>query len=288
MDRGLRGPSRTAVMTAVLRAHHREQPPPRVLDDWLALDLAGEQGQVLLANMQKTWGPDGMALGARWIAVRTRFVEDKVDEAVADRIHQYVLLGAGLDSFVYRRRDLHDKLRVFEVDHPETQEWKRRRLAELGIDTPPNLVFAPVNFETDTLGDGLSSANFDFDSPAIFSWIGVTMYLTRDAIEETLTTIGGACSGTRLVLTYDIPRHSLGPAAQAHYDRVSTSAAALGEPFVSLFEPAEIEQVLHRFGFQVSSHFGPAEAVAMYFGGQSIAVDGFQRLAVASVGKADT
>ena len=285
MDRGLRGPSRTAVMVAVLRAYHREQPPPRVLDDWLALDLAGEQGQVLLANMQKTWGPDGMALGARWIAVRTRFVEDKVDEAVADRIHQYVLLGAGLDSFVYRRGDLHDKLRVFEVDHPETQEWKRRRLAELGIDTPPNLVFAPVNFETDTLGDGLSSANFDFDSPAIFSWIGVTMYLTRDAIDETLTTIAGSSSGTRLVLTYDIPRHSLGPTAQAHYDRVSTSAAALGEPFVSLFEPAEIEQVLHRFGFQVTSHFGPAEAVARYFGGNTIAVDGFQRLAVASVGK---
>jgi methyltransferase (TIGR00027 family) len=288
MDRGLRGPSRTAVMVAVLRAYHREQPPPRVLDDWMALDLAGEPGRVLLSNMRNTWGPDGMALGARWIAVRTRFVEDKVDEAVADGFHQYVLLGAGLDSFVYRRDDLHKKLRVFEVDHPDSQEWKRRRLAELGIDTPPNLVFAPVNFETGTLRDGLSSANFDFGSPAIFSWIGVTMYLTREAIDETLTTIVGSCSGTRLVLTYDIPRHSLGPTAQAHYDRVSTSAAALGEPFVSLFEPAEIELVLHRFGFQINSHFGPAEALRRYFEGHNVAVDGFQRLAVASVGQADT
>jgi methyltransferase (TIGR00027 family) len=275
-------------MVAVLRAHHREQAAPRVLDDWLALDLAGEQGRALLANMQMTWGPDGIDVGARWIAARTRFVEDLVDDAVADRFHQYVLLGAGLDSFAYRRGDLHKKLRVFEVDHPDSQEWKRRRLAELGTDTPPNLVFAPVNFETQTFRDGLSSANFDFASPAIFSWIGVAMYLTRDAIDDTLRTIAGCGPGTRLVLTYDIPRHSLGPSAQEHYDRVSTSAAALGEPFVSLFEPAEIDQVLHGLGFQVTSHFGPAEAVTRYFAGQSIEIGGFQRLAVALVGEAGT
>jgi methyltransferase (TIGR00027 family) len=284
MDRGLRGPSRTAVMVAVLRAHHLEQAAPRVLDDWLASDLAGEPGRALLANMQMTWGPDGMAVGARWIAARTRFVEDLVDDAIADRYHQYVLLGAGLDSFAYRRPDLHQKLRVFEVDHPDSQEWKRRRLAELGIDTPPNLVFAPVNFETQTLRHGLLSANFDFNSPAIFSWIGVAMYLTRDAIDGTLRTIAGCGPGTRLVLTYDIPRHSLDFTAQAHYDRVSTSAAALGEPFVSLFEPAEIEQVLHGQGFQITSHFGPAQAVGRYFGGHSVEIGGFQRLAVASVG----
>ena len=194
---GDRGPSRTAVLTAVARTLHREESRPWVLDDYLALGLAGREGLALRERLEAELPAPFVAAVSRWVCVRARFAEDIVERAAAAGVGQYVILGAGLDSFAYRRRDLLDRLRVFEVDHPATQRWKRRRLAELGARSPAGLVFAPVDFERQTLRQGLEQAGFDFGELAVFSWVGVTMYLTLDAISATLATV--ACFATVLL-----------------------------------------------------------------------------------------
>src|SRR5687767_8803463 len=153
-----RGPSRTAVLTAAARALHREEPPPWVLDDQLALALSGEDGRLLAEQLRTELSPQALLGFARWCCVRARLPEDTVERALADGVRQYVILGAGLDSFAYRRGDLLDRLRVFEVDHPASQDWKRQRLDALGLARPPNLVFAPVDFERQTLRAGLEAA----------------------------------------------------------------------------------------------------------------------------------
>jgi methyltransferase (TIGR00027 family) len=198
-----------------------------------------------------------------------------------------VILGAGLDSFAYRRRDLVDRLRVFEVDHPATQAWKRQRLAELGMEPPAGLVFAPIDFERQTLREGLEQAGFDFAELAVFSWIGVTMYLTLDAINATLATLAQCRAGTRVVLTYNQP-----PAALTSNDAKITGtmagiAAQLGEPFISRFLCAEIAELLHYHGFGEITDFGPDEARVAYFGGHPDAeIAGAQRVIATTVAPA--
>ena len=129
-------------MAAMGRALHRDGPPPHVLDDWMAADLAGEEGRAILDGMLANAPPDRMHAFQVWTAVRSRFVEDFVESAAAEASRQYVMLGAGLDSFAYRHADLVERLTIFEVDHPFSQAWKRRRLDELGIMLPRNVVFA--------------------------------------------------------------------------------------------------------------------------------------------------
>jgi hypothetical protein len=146
------------VRSAAARALHREEPPPWVLDDHLALGLAGDEGVSITRSMRDELSAENLVTFSRWMCVRARLAEDVVERAVAAGIRQYAILGAGLDSFAYRRPDLLGRLRVFEVDHPASQAWKRERLAELGVDLPANLVFAAVDFETQTLSDGLVAA----------------------------------------------------------------------------------------------------------------------------------
>ena len=192
----LRSPSRTAVLTAVARALHLEQPPPTVLNDPFALPLAGEEGAGLMKRLKIDAPGEALLAFCRWICVRARMTEEVVEGAAGEGFRQYVILGAGLDSFAYRRPDLLDRLRVYEVDHPASQAWKQDRLVELGVARPANLVYAPVDFETQTLREGLQTAGFDFGAPAVFSWIGVTVYLTLAAIEATLETVATCIAGT--------------------------------------------------------------------------------------------
>jgi methyltransferase (TIGR00027 family) len=277
------GPSRTAVLTAVARAVYRTEPRPLVMDDYLAPGLAGPEGQALLARLRaEVPGPHLLAF-SRWICVRTRFAEDLVEQAVAGGAGQYVILGAGLDSFAYRRADLLDRLRVFEVDHPATQEWKQRRLAGIGVEFPARLVFAPVDFERQTLREGLDRAGFDFGQPAVFSWIGVTMYLTLDAIHATLTTLAQGRAGTRIVLTYNQPQAALAGRTAQIAATFAGLAGELGEPFISRFRAAEIRQLLRGHGFGDITDFGADEARAVYFQGADVEIAGAQRLAAARV-----
>ena len=272
------------MLTAVARALHREEPRPWVIDDYLALGLAGPEGHTLLGQLRTEVPRPYLLAFSRWMCVRARFTEDIVEQAAASGVSQYVILGAGLDSFAYRRDDLLGRLRVFEVDHPATQSWKRRRLAGLGVGLPARLVFAPVDFERQTLREGLERAGFDFGLPTIFSWIGVTMYLTLDAIHATLATVARCGTGSRLVLTYNQPPAALTGATAQIAATFAGLAAELGEPFVSRFTPAEIARLLHGHGFGDITDFGPDEARAAYFQGRAdVEIAGAQRLAAATL-----
>jgi methyltransferase (TIGR00027 family) len=244
--------------------------------------LAGDQGAAILARLRSEVPPELLVAFSRWVCVRARLPEDIVERAVVDGVRQYVILGAGLDSFAYRRPDLLDRLRVFEVDHPASQAWKQARLGELDVAVPENLVFAPVDFETQTLRDGLERAGFDFGAFAVFSWIGVTMYLTLGAIEATLATVAACPAGTQIVMTYNLPASALRGAALRNRNVLAGLAEEMGEPFVSLFEPAEAEELLRRMGFDGIVQFGPEEAIRTYFAGRhDVQIHGAQRLIVA-------
>jgi methyltransferase (TIGR00027 family) len=192
-----------------------------------------------------------------------------------------VILGAGLDTFAYRRPDL--DLCVFEVDHPATQVWKQRRLADLGVAIPGNLVFVPVDFERQGLGPTLEEAGFTF-AEAVSSWLGVTIYLTPSAIDLTLFTIAHGAAGTRMVLTYNQPDRVLDDHAVRVTSAMRSIAARLGEPFVTLFTRDEIDALLREHGFDEMEHIGRDEARARYFGGhQDVEIAGAQALVCAVV-----
>lgn len=272
------------MVTAVARALYRDEPGPVILDDFLASGLAGEDGLTLAERFRTDLPRSHVLAFCRWVCVRSRFTEDLVEQAIGRNIEQYAILGAGLDSFAYRRADLMDRLRVFEVDHPASQSWKRDRLRDLGVQIPVNLVFAPVDFERQTLREGLVSAGFNFDSRAMFSWIGVTMYLTLDAIEATLGTISECTPGSRVVLTYNQPLRVLDDFAFQVTSTFQVIAKELGEPFVSLFVADEMEDLLRSHGFVDIVHFGPQEARDAWFAdADDVVIAGAQRLIAATV-----
>jgi methyltransferase (TIGR00027 family) len=276
--------SRTAILTAVARALHRDEPRPWVLDDELAARLAGDEGVRIREELVSALPEDVLLAFSRWTCVRARFPEDVLERAMERGIDRYVVLGAGLDSFAYRRGDLEQRIRVFEVDHPSTQAWKRSRLRALGIEEPPHLVFAGVDFEHQTLRDGLEAAGFDFSRPAVFSWIGVTMYLSLEAIEATLETVASCPPGTRLVMTYDRPTESLGELGRRTQTILKEITRGMGEPIIRFFEPSEIERLLSEHGFTQIEHVGPDEAIATYFPGRrDVRFGGAQCLATATV-----
>jgi methyltransferase (TIGR00027 family) len=252
-------------MTAVARGLHREEPPPHVLDDAFATALAGNDGHDMRGRLLRQMSRDELLGFSRWMCVRARWPEDLVETAMKSGVRQYVILGAGLDSFAYRRRDLLRQLRVFEVDHPAMQRWKRRRLRRMTIGVPGSLSFTAVDFEHEILADGLREARFNERTPAIFSWIGVTMYLTLDAIDSTLSTIARGAPGTRVVLTYNRPQDALEGMAASVEEVVSDISSDVGEPFVSLFEPDDIEKLLRHHYFTDIVHFGPDDARQTYF-----------------------
>ena len=284
MTESPRKPSQSAILTAVARALHRDEPPPLVLDDSLALPLAGDDAQAMVERLRSELPRAALLAFSRWCCVRARLPEDIVARAVEGGIGQYVILGAGLDSFAYRNSHLLDRLRVFEVDHPASQEWKRQRLAEIGVACPSQLTFVPMDFEHQTLREGLAAAGFDFTAPAIFSWIGVTMYLTHDAIRASLATVAAGPPGTTIVLTYNQPPAALtGMGAQTE-GALRPLLAGMGEPMISTFTPSEIEEFVRREGFGDITHFGPDEAVQTYFPGrEDVTFGGAQRVVIASV-----
>lgn len=279
-----RRPSRTAVLVAVARALHREEPPPWVLDDPLAMGLAGDEGPEVAKRIRTELSHEGLLAFTRWVCVRARLPEDIVETAMKDGVRQYVILGAGLDSFAYRRLDLLSELRVFEVDQPASQAWKRQRLDEMRIRPPDNLTYAPIDFENQTLREGLGAAGFDFAAPAVFSWIGVTMYLTIEAIRSTLSTIATCAPGAKIVLTYNLPPSSLQGMGRETDSALRRFADESDEPFLSLFEPAEMADLMREMGFSEIVHFGPEEAIRAYFPGRSdVRFGGAQRLIVGTV-----
>ena len=279
-------PSRSAMLTAAARALHRADGPPWVLDDPFAAGLAGEGGDAMVDRVRERLSPVALSGFVHWVALRGRFTEDLVAAAAGEGIDQYVILGAGLDSFAYRHQRLVERLRIFEIDHPASQAWKRARLAELGVTVHPNVVFAAIDFETQTLRQGLSDAGFDFGKPAVFSWIGVTMYLTRSAIEMTLRDIAEGSSGSRLVMTYNQPFQVLDEFSRRVTSELAAAIGEGGEPFISLFSPIEARALLVSAGFVDIADYGRKELQARYVTeAANVQVAGAQRILVASLHK---
>ena len=242
-------PSRTAWRVATLRAAHQLLDEPIVLNDPIALPILGPQAEAELREDPFLYNdPASRGLRAA-VAVRSRFAEDELARAVATGVQQYVVLGAGLDTFAYRNPHKAAGLRVFEVDHLSTQQWKRSCLKDAGIPLPEDLSFAPVDFEHGTLAQGLTEAGFRTDLPACFSWLGVTMYLTEAAILESLGFVASLPKLSSISFDYRVPPSMLDPIQQAIGELMAQRAAEVGEPWISAFEPILLRQQVLKLGF---------------------------------------
>jgi methyltransferase (TIGR00027 family) len=253
-------PSRTALAAAAYRAAHQVLDEGSIFSDPLAIRILGADADAAIARASEGAGAARMRV---FIAVRTRFAEDALAAAFAAGVRQTVVLGAGLDTFAYRTT-LGPQLRVFEVDHPATQSWKRQLLEEAGIPLPDCLTFAPVDFEHETLAAGLEAAGFDSGQPAFFTWLGVVPYLTAEAIWSTLRFIAALPGGAQVVFDYADPPETLSPEARAAHERRAARVASIGESFLTYFEPPELHAQLAAVGFRTVEDLGPREIVAKY------------------------
>jgi methyltransferase (TIGR00027 family) len=259
-------PSKTALRVAMHRAAHQLLDQPKVFDDPLALAIIGPKAVAELDSVQTRYGEQVARNLRAFLAVRSRYAEDELAAAIGRGVKQYVVLGAGLDTFAYRNPYPESVLRVFEVNHPATQDWKRGRLAAAGISVPRSLTFAPVDFENDeTLAVGLGESNFDSSAATFFSWLGVTMYLTEYEAISTLDFIASTPPGGGVVFDFAVPRTSLDPAAQVALDALSARVAAAGEPFQTFFDPTELTESLRKMGFSSIEDMDANAINARYF-----------------------
>jgi len=254
--------SRTAQRVAIRRAAHQLLDEPKVLDDPLALRIIGSEAAAALRSDPKEHHAFSRAFRA-FMAARSRFAEDELARAVADRVTQYVILGAGLDTFAYRNP--HPGLRVFEIDHPATQAWKREQLQSAGIAIPPSLTFVPVDFEHQTLANALARSGLNTNAPAFFSWLGVTPYLTREACMTTLNVIAKMPAGSGVVFDFAIDPALLNAGQRQALDALSARVARYGEPFQLFFDPSKLQDELKTLGFQRTEFLQGAQINARYF-----------------------
>ena len=254
------------------RAAHQLYDDPVVFSDPLALQILSDQAadevrQAVPEEQENSW-----ARGLRsFMAARSRFAEEELARAVGRGVRQYVVLGAGLDTFAYRNP--FPDLRVFEVDHPDTQAWKRERLEHAGIRVPDSMRFAPVDFERGTLEAGLDAAGFRRNEPAFLSWLGVVPYLTREAAFGTLEFVSGLPSGSGIAFDYSVPREMLGERERMAFDFLAARVARAGEPFRLFLEPEQLAADLRRLGYMDIEDLDGAAIRARWFGR-----DGEQRL----------
>ncbi|WP_211841490.1 class I SAM-dependent methyltransferase [Saccharopolyspora antimicrobica] len=240
-------PSQTALMSAAARAAHLlVDDTPSIFADTLAQVFLGERAGELL-GYHRSYGSYPVLSGARTTATtRSRYTEDRLSVLAGRGVDQYVILGAGLDSFAYRS-ELADRVRVFEVDEPATQRWKRAVLAESGTEVPSSVSFVPIDFEEEsagTLADHLVRAGFDPARPALVSWLGVTMYLTSESIGQTLAVISGFAPGTELVVEHLLPAGLRDEAGQWYAELVTAAAAEQSEPWRTFLSIEEMNALL--------------------------------------------
>lgn len=277
-------PDSTAVRVALWRAMHVQADPlPHVLEDEIGFKLIAPDD-----SWRKR--PDMDPLGTRRfrasIVARARFIEDLVREQAGCGVDQYVILGAGLDTFAQRRPAIASRLTIFEVDQPGTQEWKRRRLIELGFGIPEWLRFVPVNFEAgDSWWEQLAAAGFDRNRPAVVASTGVTMYLTKDAIGASLRQIAALAPGSTLAMTFILPLELAEPEERPASEAAARGARASGTPFLSFFTPEEMLAMAREAGFKDVRHVSGADLAGRYFAGRADGLrPGSEALLVASTG----
>jgi methyltransferase (TIGR00027 family) len=253
-------PSQTARGAAAYRALHQTLDGGSIFSDPLALKILDAEAHARLEEIAAKPALRPMRL---FIAARSRFSEDSLAASVARGVRQVVVLGAGLDTFALRNTD--SSVRVFEVDYPATQGWKRARLKEADIAIPSSLTFAPVDFERQSLADGLAAAGFQADRPAFFQWLGVGMYLTREAVSATLDFVAGVPE-SEVVFDYAEPFENYPADRRAVIMAIAEGAAARGEPWLSFFDPPELAKMLRDKGFGVVEDLGLAELTERFYG----------------------
>jgi len=251
------------------RAAHQLLDRPPIFSDPFALRIVGAEAETELRAGRDWHGYGAVSLRA-FIAARSRFAEDSFAAAIARGVDQYVLLGAGLDTFAYRTGANYPDITVFEIDHPATQGWKRARLEEAGIAAPPNLTFAPVDFECETLAEGLARTRYDAARPGFFVWLGVTPYLSRDAIFATLKFVATAnARGSEVVFDYAEPASERDPVRRARFDMLAARVAAAGEPFRSFFQAPQMAVELRDVGFSEIEDLDATALNRRYFDGRA-------------------
>lgn len=267
-DPSIPAPDSTAVRVALWRALHLQvDPPPHVFKDEVGLKLAApSEGWRDRPDMNPQFTRPFRAS----ILARARFIEDLVEEQAARGVAQYVLLGAGLDSFAQRRPELASRLRVFEVDTPGPQAWKRQRLTELGYGLPDWLRFVGVNFEAGADWFALlKEAGFDPAKPAVVASTGVSMYLTREAIQATLRQVAAFAQGSTFAMTFLLPVEMADAEVRPGLERAVQGAKASGTPFLSFFRPEEMLALSREAGFKGVRHVSAADLARLYFTGKT-------------------
>jgi methyltransferase (TIGR00027 family) len=253
--------SQTAQRAAFHRAAHQLAEGGSVFADPFAIALLGEDPEEIARTAATQ--PDERIMRL-FIAARSRFAEDRLAQAVLRGLRQVVVLGAGLDTFGLRNPHAAKALHVFEVDHPATQAWKRRRLAEAGLSASEFLHFAAIDFERQSLMHVLAQSGFRREDPAFFIWLGVVPYLTRPAIFATLAAIA-ELDDAAVVFDYAEPPEASPPAQRARLEARMARVAALGEPWLSFFEPDDLARALRAHGFGEIEDLGLGELAARYF-----------------------
>jgi len=267
-EKEIEAPDNTAVRVALWRAMHVEvDPPPHVLVDEIGLKLVAPDDDW---RSRPDMDPKGTSLFRASIVARARFIEDLVIERAAHGISQYVILGAGLDTFAQRKPEIASGLRVFEVDQPGPQAWKQHRLSQLGFGVPEWLRFVPVNFEAgDAWWERLAVAGFDAGQPAVVASTGVSMYLTKDAIAATLRQVAALAPGSTLAMTFLLPLELMAPEVRPGFQMAAKGARASGTPFLSLFTPQEMLALAREAGFREVRHVSAATLTEHYFAGRT-------------------
>jgi methyltransferase (TIGR00027 family) len=260
-------PDSTAVRTALWRAMHvLLDPPPHVLEDELGLRLAAPADGWRARPDRHPAGTRGFRAA---VVARARFIEDLAVEQAGHGVTQYVLLGAGLDTFAQRRPPAAARLRVFEVDQPGPQAWKRQRLLELGLGVPGWLRLVPVDFEADgSWWEQLAAAGFDPGQPAVVASAGVTMYLTKEATAATLRQVARLAPGSTLAMTFMLPPELLDDRDRSGLQASRDGARASGTPFISLYTPPEMLALAREAGFRDARHVPGASLADRYFPGR--------------------
>ncbi|HET6160519.1 MAG TPA: class I SAM-dependent methyltransferase [Dongiaceae bacterium] len=266
-DKGSAAPDSTAVRVALWRAMHvLVDPPPHVLEDEIGLKLAApDEGWRCRPDMD----PHGTSPFRAAIVARARFIEDLVVEQAGRGVSQYVILGAGLDTFAQRRPEIASRLQLFEVDQPGPQAWKRQRLRELGFGIPEWLRLVPVDFEAGgSWWERLKTSGFDAGQPAVVASTGVSMYLTKDAIAATLRQVVALARGSTLAMTFLLPLELAEPEVRPGLQMAEKGARASGTPFISFFTPTEMLALAREAGFREVRHVSAAALAERYFAGR--------------------
>lgn len=259
-------PDNTAARTALWRAMHVQLDPlPHIIVDEIGFKLLAPADNW---RDRPDMDPDFTKRLRASMVARARFVEDLLVGQQALGISQYVILGAGLDTFAQRRTDIASKLEVFEIDQPDTQAWKQQRLVELGFGIPGWLHFVSVNFETTSWWERLISAGFDIRKPAVISCTGVSLYLTKDAVFSMLSRFATLATGSKLAMTFYLPMNLIDEEDKFLQQIAEKGAQAAGTPFISFFTPEEMLEMARRIGFNTVEVVSARQLALRYFEGR--------------------